>query len=69
MEKASKAGQPGLTKSQELFEGMIEGMDRPTAKAFYIDFLNKGLDLLSAEAQNYLVKRIEELTDKDINEG
>lgn len=69
MEKASKSGEPGLTRSQQLFEEMIEGMDRATAKAFYVDFLDRGLNLLSAEAQNYLVKRINELTDKTDNEG
>ena len=69
MEKASKAGQPGLTRSQQMFEEMIEGMDRAGAKEHFKHFLNEGLNLLSAEAQNYLVKRIDELTDKDSNEG
>lgn len=69
MEKASKAGEPGLTRSQQHFEKMIEGLDRARVKAFFIEFLEIGLDTLSAATQNYLVKRIHELTDKATNEG
>lgn len=63
-EHCAASMKPALSRSEALFEEMIEGMNRSEAKAFYIHFLNNGLDLLSAKAQNYLVKRIDELTDK-----